>query len=325
MFGSFRHRSRVAVWLVGLLALFAANARVTAADWTQVRPGILYAVSGMALLQQQGDRTEFLVVHDNKWIDEPRLGVVTAVDGKVTYRALAWPKGANYPVDLESISAVPEQTGQFLALTSGGRLFWLGVANGKVVVRATFMLPELPREANLEGFSAQRLGDRLVAVWGHRGAGVQPGILFWGLLDLENKQITAVSKTNLTVPFPSPSDRNTRHISDLKLDVDGVVWGAAANDPGDDGPFVSAIYTLGVLRVLQPQTLQFEPDTHLTRLWTFQKKVEALELVPGPQGAIAFGTDDENNGGWLYFDQAASSLCGGPHQDPAGPRDLGNQ
>jgi hypothetical protein len=292
---------QVAVWLFGPLVLLASHARVNAAAWSQVGAGKLSAISGMALLQQKEDQTEFLVVHDNKWINEPRLGVVTASGGKVEYRPLAWPNGENTPVDLESISAVPEQPGQFLALTSGGRLLWLSVTTGQVAVLADFMLPELPIEANIEGFSAQQFGDLLVAVWGHRGAGAQPGILFWGLLDLPKKQITAVSQFNLTVPFPSPSDRNTRHITDLKLDFDGVVWGTAASDPGDAGPFVSAIYTLGVLHVLQPQGIEFEPDTHLTRLWTFQKKVEAVELVPGPQGAIAFGTDDENNGGWLYF------------------------
>jgi hypothetical protein len=34
-------------------------------------------------------------------------------------------------------------------------------------------------------------------------------------------------------------------------------------------------------------------------LWTFPKKVEAIELVPGPGGHIYFGSDDEKQGGWV--------------------------
>ena len=79
------------------------------------------------------------------------------------------------------------------------------------------------------------------------------------------------------------------------------MWASATHDPGDAGPFVSAVYTLGVLRSTPTLGIQFESNASLTRLWTFVKKIEAIEFVPGPQGGIVFATDDENDGGWLWF------------------------
>ncbi len=42
---------------------------------------------------------------------------------------------------------------------------------------------------------------------------------------------------------------NVRHVSDLKVDPAGVLFIAAATDPGDDGPFQSAVYVAGVFDV----------------------------------------------------------------------------
>jgi hypothetical protein len=64
---------------------------------------------------------------------------------------------------------------------------------------------------------------------------------------------------------------------------------------------VSAVYTLGVLHATPGGAVRFEPNRDLTRLWVFPRKVEALELTPGPSGAVAFGSDDEDAGGWFLF------------------------
>jgi hypothetical protein len=80
-----------------------------------------------------------------------------------------------------------------------------------------------------------------------------------------------------------------------------MLWAAAARDPGDAGPFVSAVYTLGVLRVSGAGAVRFDRAASLTRLWVLPKKVEALDLVPGPGGGVALGTDDEDAGSSFRF------------------------
>lgn len=272
-----------------------------AAEWKQVRDKMEFNISGMALLSHTENRTEFLVVHDNKKPTEPRVGVVTTEGNKVDYRTLAWPAERDLPIDLESVSALPNYPGQFIALESAGHAFRFSVGEKGVAILGDFTLPDLVPKVNIEGFSVQALNGKLVAIWGERGAGTEPGILHWGYLDLESQQICCTAKAEITVPYPAPSDPNTRHISDLKLDSSGIVWISAANDPGDKGPFISAIYTAGTLRSSAQCGLQFEKTAALTTLWTFSKKVEALEFVPGPTGGIALGTDDEENGAWIHF------------------------
>jgi hypothetical protein len=293
-------RMEVAIRLVVLLIL-ACSPTIAQAEWIKAHDGKHYGISGIALLAQRENQTDFLVVHDNKKKDDPRLGVVMAKADKVDYRALRWPNEDNLPVDLESISTVPDHPEQFVAVASDGALFALSVSEANIRLLSHFVLPGLPPNTNIEGFTVQKLGDELVAAWAHRGAGPQKGILYWGLLDLKQSQVSVVSKAEVGVPFPLPVDPNTRHITDLKLDPNGVLWATAANDPGDSGPFVSAVYTLGVLHATKMNGVVFEPNTNLTRLWTFSKKVEAIELVPGARGGIAFGTDDEDDGGWLFF------------------------
>jgi hypothetical protein len=298
---SVRSRFWVAVCFSALMAVLSASRPGSAAEWIKVGEGKLRGISGIALLSRQAERTDFLVVHDNKDAGEPRLGVLIASPARVEYRVLAWPGDGNPPVDLEAISSVPGEPGNFLAVTSRGQVFRLAVSGTEVTILGDFLLPDLPPQANIEGFSVQKLGFRLVAAWGHRGSGLSCGRLFWGWLDLPNKSITDVSTADIAVPFPSPSDPNTRHITDLKLDSNGVLWASATNDPGDSGPFISAVYTLGALSAPEARTIRFEPNPDLTRLWVFPKKVEGLELVPGPSGAIAFGSDDEDDGGWIFF------------------------
>jgi len=185
-------------------------------------------------------------------------------------------------------------------------LFSFTVAGNKITDLTEFpkfiplALP-LSWEMEIEGLSVQKLNGKMVIVWGHRGLGMQQGILYWGLLDLPNKKVTDVSPPqNVPGKFPWIVDANTRHIADLKVDADGVVWASATKDPGDTGPFASAIYSLGTLSVPKGSG-KFE--LHLTgaQRQTFDRKVEAIEWVPGPNGGIAFGADDEDHGGWFYF------------------------
>lgn len=260
-----------------------------------VRGGSAYGISGMATVQQQPDALELLVVHDNKKPDQGRLGLV-AIAGAVQprYSPVKWQAGAELPIDLEGLTAVPG-TATYMAMTSVGKVFHFSLdrANQTSTVLNVFDLPNLPPKTNLEGFAIAQIAGSLVAVWAHRGEGSDPGILYWGTLDLTRSTIALVGQAPITVPI---TDAQTRHISDCKVDAAGVVYITAASDNGDDGPFRSAAYVAGVIQ-LNGQQLQFRFNPALVPLWRDNyHKVEAIELVSGANGGVVFGTDDESMG-----------------------------
>ena len=267
--------------------------------------GPLRNVSGMALVlrvpEKVGpDSLVFLVAHDNKNPGEPRLGTVRVHSGSppLSYEPLSWPAGAEPPVDLEAICPVPTTRGSYLAMTSAGRLLHLRVAGRDVPACSTSRScrdsESLP---NLEGFALRILDGITVAAWAERGNGDEPAVLYWGTYDPVADVVTLVDKVDVKVPFPATA--TTRHISDLRVDAGGVVWGTAASDPGDAGPYQSAFYELGMMRV-DGGKVTFSPSPELTPRWKTNRKVEALELLPGDEGLVYFGADDENAGGWLY-------------------------
>src|SRR5258708_414274 len=109
---------------VVLLAIFCSVAACSA-EWKQVRDNMEFNISGIALLSHTETRTEFVVVHENKKKSEPRIGIVTAEGNKVDYRTLSWPADRELPIDLESITSLPNHPGQFIALESAGHAFRL--------------------------------------------------------------------------------------------------------------------------------------------------------------------------------------------------------
>lgn len=324
MFTLFRPHFGIALLLLTLLILPSTASTLPAPDWVDVKDGIicdsqpkLCGISGMALLAQKNTGTEFLVVHDRWAKKEDPVGIVT-IGSKgsksVDYRRLKLVTKGEVPTDLEAITSVPGQDRQFLALTSKGRVFRLAVEDEKAIVKDEFLLPQLQGQPEIEGLSVQQLGGQMVIVWGYRGAGAQPGLFYYALLDHQTRpDDKSVKNCKITVPFPSPTDSHTRHIADLKVDANGLVWASATRDPGltlvngkyeDIGPFRSAVYILGMLRVSNTSgkwEVDFNLYANLTRLWVFERKIEAIELVPGPDGGIAFGAEDEDKGGALYF------------------------
>ncbi|MHC1742488.1 MAG: hypothetical protein AB9873_05590 [Syntrophobacteraceae bacterium] len=286
---------------LALLGLLSTVSPCHAEPWHEVGRGMQHSISGLALLSDREGQTTLVVVHDNKAAGEPRLGLVDLSSEGIRYRPLAWPAGKDAPVDLESIASIPGQPGLFLTATSSGMVFPVTVSEKEVTVEPEFSLPNLSARANIEGLSVQRLQGRMVVIWGDRGEGAHPGTLYWGDLDLPNRRIINASEATVRAPFPSPLDSDIRHIADLKLDAGGVIWGAATKDPGDSGPFASVVYSLGTLSVSESQGAFFQANSEPSRLWVFPKKVEAIELVPGPTGTIVFGTDDENDGGWISY------------------------
>ncbi|MEA5605606.1 hypothetical protein [Nostoc sp. UHCC 0252] len=286
--------------IVVLSALLLISVQVWAQDWRPVRGGIPFGISGMALIQQS-NTLDFLIVHDNKQKNQSRLAIIS-IKGKKQpeYFPLNWPDNIELPIDLEALTSVPKKKLSFIALSSSGKAYYISLnpANKTILVLKEFNLPEIIQGNNFEAFGLQNIDGKLVAIWGHRGEGEQPATIFWGTFDLAKYQITLAGSTNLKVPFPSGK---VRHISDIKVDPVGIVYITSANDAGDDGPFQSAVYVAGYLG-LRGNTIAWRQNPQLVPLYRSDyHKIEAMELVPGAEGGVIVGTDDENLGSYIYI------------------------
>jgi hypothetical protein len=256
----------------------------------------------MTLLEQESDSSSLLIVHDNKDNDQGRLAIIT-IKGKEPpqYFPVNWSSGINWPVDLESLTVVPGTSQPtFMAATSAGKVyhFRLEATKQTVSILKVFDLPNIPQGSNFEGFALQKINGQLIAVWAHRGQYQEPAVLYWGRVDLNTYQITQISSAKLQVPLPVLA---VRHISDLKIDPAGVLFISSAADNGDNGPFESAVYIAGVFEISN-QRITFRQNSQLVPLYRFNyHKVEAIELVPGRDGGVVMGSDDENMGASIYL------------------------
>lgn len=285
-----------------LVALVLFSQQALAQTWQPVRGGINFGISGISLLRQQDDTINFLIVHDNKQKNQGRLAIVSLKgDHPPAYSPINWPSNAELPIDLEALTSIPgENNLRFIAFSSAGKAYdlILDPKNKTISVLKVFELPNIPQSSNFEAFSLQNLAGKLVAVWAHRGEDKQPATIYWGFFDLAKYQIIPGGSAQLTVPFPS---EHVRHISDMKLDSAGILYITSASDTGDDGPFQSAVYVAGYLSLRNNQIV-WQQNPQLFPLQKFKyHKIEALELIPGANGGVVVGTDDENLGGYLYF------------------------
>jgi hypothetical protein len=290
-----------------LLAMFALTVAAWGVDeWRPVKGGILGGLSDLALVEHNREHSVFLCVHDNKNPKEPRVGLVVIPprpDVPVEYRTVDWQFDPE-TIDLESISTLPGRPREFLALISRGTLFHLRLSEDwkRLETVGRFLVPNIPPAQNFEGLSVQKVDNRLVMAWADRGEQDRAATLFWGELryreDREGKdryEVRKVKSVGVQVPWPR---QNVRHISEMKIDETGTTFIAAASDPGDDGPFESAIYLAGVFHFVKDE-FTFHLHPRMLRLRSIHgHKIEALELVPG-DGGVVMGTDDENFGGWV--------------------------
>lgn len=297
-----RQFSRFLVILATCLLFCLVPQPVFSQQWRPVRGGIPFTISGIALLEQQSGSDSFLVVHDNKDKNLGRLAIIRITGEQAPkYFPLNWSRDTALPIDLESITTVPglsEPT--FMTASSAGKIyhFKLFASRQTVSMLKVFDFPNVPSGSNIEGFALQQINGQLIAVWAHRGQDKQPAVLYWGRLDLNSYEITQVRSVKVQVPLPVSA---VRHISDLKVDPAGVLFITSAADNGDDGPFESAVYVAGAFASRDRQ-ITFQPNSQLVPLYRFKDhKVEAIELVPGQNGGVIFGSDDENMGGSIYL------------------------
>ncbi|WP_442936007.1 hypothetical protein [Nostoc sp.] len=64
-----------------MAAFLLISHKVSAQDWRPVRGGIPFGISGMALIEQQSNSLDFLIVHDNKKPNQGRMAIIS-INGK---------------------------------------------------------------------------------------------------------------------------------------------------------------------------------------------------------------------------------------------------
>ncbi len=290
----------VCIRLVIAAMLFAMNMHIASGqEWKAVKGTKLCGISGMALIGQNGKQTQYLAVHDNKQPGEPRLTIITDEVGRAPhYESVAWPD-SNPPVDAEAISALPGSDNSFVVMSSSGKMFHIKLDLTAKTVRVVqnFSFPYIPAGSNYEGLTFQKVNGNLLAIWGHRGQDSKPGVIYWGIFDPSNYTFSSTGSDTIKAPWPGDG---IRHISDMRLDPLGVLYIVASSDLGDDGPFQSAFYVAGLFSTWDKEVM-FRKNRVMHRFMKFDyHKIEAMEFVPGPDGGIIFGSDDENMGGWIY-------------------------
>ncbi|NLU73163.1 hypothetical protein HCC61_10800 [Streptomyces sp. HNM0575] len=309
--------------LIAAVALPAAYAGDGGDDWQSAGKGKTSGISGIAVSGTAGaaDDVDAIVVRDNKEPDENRVASVAYRDGKdPDVDPLDW-KGGSPPSDLEALAAVPGEKNGYLAVASSGEAFHLQVADGEAKVVDTFTLPAVEFGDEIEnlalgtpsssaaaahGTSARE--GKLVAVWGDRGKDDRPGTLHAAPLSFDSSgksHFGDVQSAEVRAPYPT---EDVRHASDTELTESGALVVSSASDPGDDGPFDSAVYAAGRVSLDDSGAVVLSVAKEPEVLKKFEKhKVEALACLPGSDKAV-LGTDDENDGGSLT---TAGGLCGG--------------
>ncbi|NJN61727.1 MAG: hypothetical protein HC795_09550 [Coleofasciculaceae cyanobacterium RL_1_1] len=303
-----RPRERLQSWIrlatlsaiVSLAAPSLAQTWAPAYDGRSEPDGLLYGISGMAVLDDASDylsnRIDLLVVHDNKSDDSGRFSLVSWRDGTIALEPVTWASDLPLPIDLEGLSSIPGDD-RFIALESDGEFYRVAFDRAAMAVTVSDrgVVPPLPEGSNLESIALTRLADQTLIVWAHRGQDDDPAILYWGTIELETLAITPIGSQPITVPAPVG---NVRHISDLTVTATGQVFISSTTDNGNDGPFESIAYEIGLFGFDDDNRPTFTPYPNFIGLGQGDGyKVEAIVRDPlRANPAVLLGTDDENFG-----------------------------
>jgi len=247
------------------------------------------SISGIATTTSEDT---YLVVHDNKKKGQLRAGLVT-LSADSLYSGLGWPV-KDLPIDLEALTNISGMEDQYIAMGSWGFCYWLALdlSTNRLKLIKEFRIPGSGPPLNLESLVLWFAGNSWYISWAHRGSVKEPSILFWGSIDLFSEVVTIQKEDSIFVSVPWPI-LDKRHMSDMDLDRDGILWAAATSDPGDDGPYQSGIYKIGKFQK-QNGKMEFLIADSFPKQFVFQRnKVEALTIAGNK---MVFATDDENLG-----------------------------
>ena len=247
------------------------------------------AVSGIS---PTTDKDKYLVVHDNKKKGQLRVGLID-IGADSLYIGLKWPT-ETLPIDLEALSDIPGLENEYIAMGSWGYCYWikLDLQSKTIDLIKEFRIPDSGPRLNLESLLILGEGDNLYVAWAHRGSDREEAILYWGSISLFDEDIAISVKDSIFINIPWPLMAK-RHMSDMDIDNNNILWTSSTSDPGDDGPYKSGIYKIGLFEIVK-EKINFNISQSFTKQFVFEKnKVEALAVI---NNKIVFATDDENLG-----------------------------
>tara|TARA_B110000014_G_scaffold66888_1_gene45721 strand:- start:217 stop:1110 length:894 start_codon:yes stop_codon:yes gene_type:complete len=279
-----------------ILILFGCQTDLRPIDerWQFVSGKREIAISGIS---PTSDTNKYLVVHDNKKKGQLRVGLINLAADSL-YEGLKWP-GETLPIDLEALSNIPGLQNEYIAMGSWGFCYWikLDLQSNTLDIIKEFRIPDSGPPLNLESFLIIRKNNNTYATWAHRGSDNEESILFWGSISLfdDNINISVEDSVFINLPWPIKSKR---HMSDMDIDDNNAIWTSATSDPGDDGPYQSAIYKIGNFEISKEKLYFNISDTFPKKFVFNNNKVEALTINGNK---IIFATDDENLGAAINF------------------------
>ena len=256
-------------------------------DWIQIHGSRQFSISGVARFENG-----YIVVHDNKKKKQPRLSFL---ERSYKLRKLIWPE-PNLPYDLEAVHLMPGFSNKFIAMESTGKayIFLVDPFDFRVELLNTFTLPGITSKMNLEGFAVYQSAQGIIFIYGDRGSEKRKSTLITSFYSAEKNKINVIEKFIIDLPVPKKAKRN---IGDLAIDRNGAVWTAATSDPGNNGPFKSAIYQIGQLNNVG--TFNYNHPTLLKPLLIVDnQKVEAMTFE---NNELILMTDNENFGSSLFI------------------------
>ena len=243
------------------------------------------------------NKDKYLVVHDNKKKGQLRVGLID-LSADSLYRGLDWP-AENLPIDLEALSNIPGFENEYIAMGSWGFCYWIKVdlKTKTIDLIKEFRIPDSGPPLNLESFLVFVENNNWYVAWAHRGSDEETSILFWGSISLLDKEIKIDVEDSAFVNVPWPVVAK-RHMTDMDIDNNKILWASATSDPGDEGPFSSAIYKIGSFKIVNKK-MKFILAKSFPKQFVFEKnKVEAITIN---NNKMVFGTDDENLGAALII------------------------
>lgn len=291
--------------------LLAASFTLTsppALEWSQVTTNAKETISGIV----HWETNRFLVVHDNKEEKDVKLSFLQSSGSswKLSPLTLSDPKkltfgaqGTSELRDLEGVTLIPGRTGEVLVIgnkgSEDGWIYDLKITGNTAEVVDAFRAPGAYPDSDFESIQAFSIDQRLILVWADRGTARRPATIWAANLTLGAKPVDPVA---LTVKTAWPTEKDYRAIADLRVSPSGEIYVSSVSDPGDDGPFDSAIYLVGRLErsskgpILVPNSVQL-PVSIIPGY-----KIEAMDFdSTGRQ--LVFATDDEALGASIAWYQ----------------------
>jgi hypothetical protein len=161
--------------------------RFLAEEWHSLTDQKRLSISGIAAI----DSDRFLVVHDNKKPDQPRLSIVNWQNKqRPTLEPIKW-CDQNLPIDLEAITAIPSHKNDYLVLESKGRVTRIQLDPNKAACKTItqFKIPTATPDSNMEGLALHCIKKHCLLAWADRGDDKTPAKLSWSSYNIETNRI----------------------------------------------------------------------------------------------------------------------------------------